>query len=98
MGRVEKKFQKRKERERAVRKKILKRRETASVMTKRIEAQDKLEREVNKIERKNKPICNVSPELKKALESVEKLTENAFVKEKPGSYGTLGSTFASDCK
>jgi hypothetical protein len=83
MGRIEKKFQKRKDRERAVRKKILKKREASHVLAKQIEEQNRLEREVNKAERKfnKQPIRNASPELKKALEAVEKLTDNAFAKE-----------------
>lgn len=86
MGRIEKKFQKRKERERAVRKKILKKREAAHVAAKELEKQDALEREVAKAEnkpiRKNKPIRNMSPALKEALEKVQAMTEEAFKDEK----------------
>ena len=81
MGRIEKKFQKKKERERAVRKKILKKRDAAHVTAKQFAAQDKLERAANKAERKNQPIRNVSPELQKVLEQVNKLADKAFEKE-----------------
>lgn len=74
MGRIEKKFQKKKERERAVRKKILLKRAAAHKTAKEIEAQDRLEREVNKAERrKQRPIRRGSPELERTLELVEKI-------------------------
>jgi hypothetical protein len=83
MGRVEKKFQKKKEREREVRKKILKKREAAHVLTKQIEAQDKLERSVNKAEHRKQPIRNGSPELQKALKAMNELTDKAFKEKDP---------------
>ncbi len=73
MGRAEKRFQKRKDREREVRKKILKKREAAHVLNKQIEAQNRLEREVNKAERKKQPLRRMSPELRKTLDMVEKM-------------------------
>ena len=79
MGKEQKKLQKKKERERAVRKKILLKREAAHVMAKRIEAQDRLERAVNKQERKQQPIRNISPELKKTLEMVEQMKKDPDV-------------------
>lgn len=73
MGRAEKRFQKRKDREREVRKKILKKREAAHVLNKQIEAQNRLEHEVNKAERKKQPLRRMSPELRKTLDMVEKM-------------------------
>lgn len=73
MGRIEKKFQKKKERERAVRKKILLKRAAAHKTAKEIEAQDRLEREVNKAERRKQQPIRRSPELEKTLELVEKI-------------------------
>lgn len=91
MGRIEKKFQKRKERERAVRKKILKRREALHVLSEQVKTQDKLEREVNKAERKstrkNQPIRNTSPQLREVLKKVQAITDDVFEEDVDTSDG-----------
>lgn len=67
MGRVEKKFQKKKERERAVRKKILKRREVSRELARQAEQLEK------SVVVKSKPIRRASPELQKASKLLDEL-------------------------
>jgi len=71
MGRIEKKFQKKKERERAVRKKILACRANSREFAKEEKKKYLLEKETNK----KTPVRRMSPELQKTLEIVEKLKE-----------------------
>lgn len=85
MGRIEKKFQKKKDRERAVRKKILARRAKSRKASKEMQKADKLERAINK--RDHKPIrkTDASPELERVLEMVDKI--KAEEKDDPSKYG-----------
>ncbi len=82
MGRAEKKFQKKKERERAVRKKILKKRAAALEVSKEIRAQERLEREIEKAERKKWPnyshysLEKASPELKETLALLDNINDD----------------------
>lgn len=81
MGRVEKKFQKKKDREREVRKKILLKRAVSRADAKEEKKRHLLEKEADK--RVRQPFRKGSPELQKALEAVEKLTDDAFKEKDP---------------
>lgn len=80
MGRIEKKFQKKKDREREVRKKILRKRAVSRAFTKQMQERGKLEKSLSKAT-KPSPIRRTSPELEKTLELVEKI--KAEEKENP---------------
>ena len=75
MGRADKKFLKKKERERAVRKKILAKRAVSREADKESRRRHLLEKATNK----KTPIRRMSPELQKTLELVEKIP----LEEKP---------------
>jgi hypothetical protein len=81
MGRIEKKFQKKKDREREVRKKILLKRAVSRAQDKEARKQHLLEKEVEKKVRQ--PFRKSSPELQKALEAVNKLTDDVFKEKDP---------------
>ena len=81
MGRAEKRFQKRKDREREVRKKILLKRAVTRAEAKETKKKHLLEKEADKKTRQ--PFRKGSPELQKALEAVEKLTDNVFKGKDP---------------
>lgn len=72
MGRIEKKFQKKKDRERAVRKKILAKRAASRAFTKQERERERLEKSLSKAT-KAEPIRRTSPELRKTLELLEKI-------------------------
>lgn len=70
MGRVEKKFQKKKDREREVRKKILKKRAVSREFSSDMKKKDRLEKAVRS---KGQPIRRITPELEKTLELLDKI-------------------------
>jgi hypothetical protein len=85
MGRVEKKFQKKKDREREVRKKILRKRAESRKHDKEARKRFFLEKAANK----KIPIRRASPELQKALELAEKvkLEEQTVTEVTPETAG-----------